>query len=292
MAVITSECMTGVRPFDGSTFGELLLNICARPIAPPSSQGLHLPGFDAWFARATSRDPEQRFASAQELASTLRDVIQGNGAPVARAAPYAPSNPSVSGATAAQAASGHGAAPSVSSINTSHSYDARRTTRVWPWLLASATVLAGGAGVVLFARRASNETTPQEKVPPSATAAAQQPAAPQPERTTAVTAEAAAPKNRLAPEPAPGGREAHTAAVRSEAAPSNPAASAISSTASSTAPVAGDRPSPGSAAPSSGKALRCTMDPFTGQIRSWDAVRGGEAFACKQDPFTGKYKRL
>src|SRR5882724_6634066 len=133
MAVIACECMTGIRPFDGSTFGELLLNICARPIPTPSSQGLSLRGFDEWFAKATNRDAERRFASAQELASTLKDVVAGAGAVPAFAAPAimpptammpAPTHPAtasgqgvyVPAATAAPVPTPmpHGAAPSVS----------------------------------------------------------------------------------------------------------------------------------------------------------------------------------
>jgi serine/threonine protein kinase len=149
MAVITCECMTGVRPFDGSTFGELLLNICARPIAPPSSQGLLLPGFDAWFAKATNRDAEQRFASAQELAATLGDVVRGaaghafaSPVPAAAGVP-APTPPYVPAATGGQSAP---------SINTAQALElsTRSSGRsALPWILLGVvvTVSSAGAGV-------------------------------------------------------------------------------------------------------------------------------------------------
>ncbi|HEU5077380.1 MAG TPA: serine/threonine-protein kinase, partial [Polyangiaceae bacterium] len=63
LGVIASECLTGVRPFDGQTFGELLLNICARPAPVPSTLAVVPPYFDAWFAKATDRDPARRFSS-------------------------------------------------------------------------------------------------------------------------------------------------------------------------------------------------------------------------------------
>ena len=31
IAVIVCECMTGMQPFRGETWGELVLNVCARP---------------------------------------------------------------------------------------------------------------------------------------------------------------------------------------------------------------------------------------------------------------------
>jgi len=89
LAVITCECLSGLRPFDGETYGELLLNICARPIVTPSSLGLRLPGFDEWFAKGANRDTEQRFNSAQELASALADVVAGRVQPAALRAPQA-----------------------------------------------------------------------------------------------------------------------------------------------------------------------------------------------------------
>jgi serine/threonine-protein kinase len=72
MAVIACECVTGRRPFDSDALGDLILQICMKPIAKPSSFGKVPAGFDNWFERATQRDPEKRFQSARELAETLR----------------------------------------------------------------------------------------------------------------------------------------------------------------------------------------------------------------------------
>ena len=71
------ECLTGVRPFDGQTFGELLLNICARPAPIPSTLAVVPRYFDAWFAKATDREPARRFQSVHELVSSLGDVVRG-----------------------------------------------------------------------------------------------------------------------------------------------------------------------------------------------------------------------
>jgi serine/threonine protein kinase len=75
LGVIACECMTGRRPFDGPTLGDLMMKICSDPIPAPSSLGPVPPGFDAWFQRATEREPERRFQSALELADSLRAVV-------------------------------------------------------------------------------------------------------------------------------------------------------------------------------------------------------------------------
>jgi serine/threonine protein kinase len=72
LGVIAYKCVTGVLPFDGEGVGDLLVKICTAPLPVPS---LALPGlppaFDAWFARALERDPQRRFASANELSEGL-----------------------------------------------------------------------------------------------------------------------------------------------------------------------------------------------------------------------------
>jgi serine/threonine-protein kinase len=79
LGVIACQCLTGRRPFEGAQLGDLLLRICAEPIPVPSTLGPVPPGFDAWFARATERDPDRRFQSATEMAEALR-AICGVGA--------------------------------------------------------------------------------------------------------------------------------------------------------------------------------------------------------------------
>jgi len=77
MAIITYECLLGHRPFDSDGLGNLLVKICVEPVPVPSEKGAVPPGFDAWFARATQRDPEQRFQSAREQAQALRAALLG-----------------------------------------------------------------------------------------------------------------------------------------------------------------------------------------------------------------------
>jgi serine/threonine-protein kinase len=298
MTVITSECMTGVRPFDGSTFGELLLNICARPVAPPSSQGLMLPGFDAWFARGTNRDAEQRFTSAQELATTLRDLV-GGPVPVFASNPaLLGSNPAVSSSNPAVMSShpsGIGTNPAVMAVSASPSLQTaqplevapRRTgSGALPWILLGATLLLGGvAGALLLLRSPQGEVMADKAAtsPPSATLvtatpslavnAASPPDAPIASATgTAAPPQAAARANK-ATDPKPG-----TTAAK-------PATTSEAKSATSTKPTLAPEP----AAP---KTLRCFSDPFSGQVRPLSAGTDKPSFACRQDPFTGNYKKL
>jgi serine/threonine-protein kinase len=75
LAVIVYRCMVGRLPFEGESIGDLLVKICTAPIPVPSSVAPDCPaGFDGWFARALQRDPNERFASAQEFSEHLMFV--------------------------------------------------------------------------------------------------------------------------------------------------------------------------------------------------------------------------
>ena len=308
MAVIASECMTGVRPFDGSTFGELLLNICARPIPAPSSQGLRLSGFDEWFAKATNRDPEQRFASAQELANSLKDLVARAPAAAAMAAPLpptafmpAPTHPGTPHGHAAYvpattvgagpvAMAAAGVAPSVSSINTSQALDARTRSagsNALPWVLLVVVLLLGavGATVVFMRSKSTDAVAEAAKSALPANATAPTPShdsglAPAPEASSAVDA-AAKPVVK------------HSTTSEAHKDPSEPAAPAATPPApalpdTTTGQGIGQGKAPVTAAG------RCFNDPFSGQIRPNGPGHPATAssFACKQDPFTGKFKKL
>ena len=78
MAVIAFECLLGRRPFDSDSLGGLVLTICTEEPPVPSHVGPVPMGFDEWFAKATARNPDDRFQTARELASELK-VICGIG---------------------------------------------------------------------------------------------------------------------------------------------------------------------------------------------------------------------
>jgi len=80
MGVMTFQALTGRFPFDGKSIPALLRAICFEPIVVPSRVAKVPSGFDDWFARAVTREPDRRFQSAKELIDALEPVL-------ARAAP-------------------------------------------------------------------------------------------------------------------------------------------------------------------------------------------------------------
>jgi len=96
IAVIAFECLTGVRPFSGESFGELVIAINTKPTPIPSKHGLVPAGFDEWFVKATQRDRDRRFQSAREMADELGKVGGAAGA-AARGAVRTQQTPAVLG---------------------------------------------------------------------------------------------------------------------------------------------------------------------------------------------------
>jgi eukaryotic-like serine/threonine-protein kinase len=75
VGVIAFRCIVGTLPFDGEAVGDLLVKLCTAPLPIPSQLAPDVPpGFDAWFAKALTREPEGRFSSASELAESLGAV--------------------------------------------------------------------------------------------------------------------------------------------------------------------------------------------------------------------------
>jgi serine/threonine protein kinase len=75
VGVIAYRCIIGTLPFEGEAVGDLLVKLCTAPLPIPSQLAPDVPpGFDAWFAKALTREPEGRFSSASELAESLGAV--------------------------------------------------------------------------------------------------------------------------------------------------------------------------------------------------------------------------
>lgn len=74
-SVVLWEALTGRRLFDAETVSATLSRVLTDPVTPPSRLVSSLPqGLDEVVLRGLSRDPEQRFASALEMARELRHV--------------------------------------------------------------------------------------------------------------------------------------------------------------------------------------------------------------------------
>ena len=84
LAVICFQALTGRLPFESDALGDLLVRIIVAPVPVPSHLGPVPPGFDAWWVKASSRDPRGRFESAKELSDSLALVcgVTNPGPPV------------------------------------------------------------------------------------------------------------------------------------------------------------------------------------------------------------------
>jgi serine/threonine-protein kinase len=72
LAVIAFQALTGRLPFESEALGDLLVKIIVAPIPSPREFAPDLPPtFDAWWHKASQRDPTQRYQTARELAESL-----------------------------------------------------------------------------------------------------------------------------------------------------------------------------------------------------------------------------
>jgi serine/threonine-protein kinase len=76
LAVITYECLLGERPFVADTMPELAVAVLAEAPPVPSRRGAVPAGFDAWFARATQREPDARYRDVTEMIEALADALR------------------------------------------------------------------------------------------------------------------------------------------------------------------------------------------------------------------------
>jgi len=258
MAVMTFECLTGVRPFDGPTLGGVLVQICAKPIPVPSSFASTPPALDTWFLRATTREPEGRYQSAKELAEELRKALASASMPVRvkrasseaverkppAAEALAPTPPAQASAHAPRPAAAPepqptaAASPSLAPIKMSLSLppvlsDVPGARRVpWPWIGAALGLGVVGLGFVLLSpgqgAQKPHLVQPSARASLVASPPAAQPVAPPP---SAAAEPAPAPQADAPARPAAAAGDAKAVAVRPvteepPALPSAPAAAA------------------------------------------------------------------
>jgi serine/threonine-protein kinase len=79
LAVVAFQALTGSLPFMAETIAGLAVAIHGGAPPLPSKYNPALnPGIDAWFLRACARDPAARFPSATEMASALESAVRGS----------------------------------------------------------------------------------------------------------------------------------------------------------------------------------------------------------------------
>ncbi len=88
LAVILFRCITGVKPFEAESIGDLVIKLCIDPLPVPTDLAPELPPeVDSFFERAFARDPDLRFQSATALAQEFEAIAARAAVPVPVAVP-------------------------------------------------------------------------------------------------------------------------------------------------------------------------------------------------------------
>ncbi len=76
LGLVAFKLLTGRVYWVTGSLAQLLAQILAQPMPPASERGAMLgPRFDAWFAKACDRNPQNRFASAEEQVEALAEAL-------------------------------------------------------------------------------------------------------------------------------------------------------------------------------------------------------------------------
>jgi serine/threonine-protein kinase len=78
LGIVAFECLTGTHPVEGATVGDLIYKICSEDMPRPSKICPVPLGFDAWFAKASRRNPAERYQTARQLVRGLREALTGD----------------------------------------------------------------------------------------------------------------------------------------------------------------------------------------------------------------------
>jgi len=154
LGIVLYEMLTGKVPFTGDTPVEIAMKHLSQVPEPPSALRPEVPhDLDAVVMRALAKDPDQRYASAEEMDADLARVARGVS--VSRETEEAMTQVlSGAGITSAQTMVSRpraGAAPPAPPAYRSPTpyYDYEEPPRgrsIWPWLLALGLIIAGAAG--------------------------------------------------------------------------------------------------------------------------------------------------
>lgn len=90
LGIVLYEMITGVRPFEGNSLGDVCGQILTSEPVPPSKRNAALPtAFDRILARCLAKNPEQRYQSGNDLARALYLVARTANRPLAEHKPFA-----------------------------------------------------------------------------------------------------------------------------------------------------------------------------------------------------------
>lgn len=157
VAVVAYYAITGVRPFEGATLGELCVSIKRGVFHMPSHLRAELPTeVDQWFVRAFHPDLGQRFRTAKEMALEMERCLDASST-ILRSTPSGVADALHIATFPGTAVSSHPASPA-------------RKTRRWPFILAAVAAVAGvGAAAIVLGTGAPKppETAPAQAGPPA-----------------------------------------------------------------------------------------------------------------------------
>jgi serine/threonine-protein kinase len=153
LGIVLYEMLTGKVPFTGDTPVEIAMKHLSQIPEPPSKLRPQVPhDLDAVVMRAIAKDPDQRYASAEEMDADLARVARGVAvAPQTEEA----MTQVLSGVGASSAATmvarprnvAPPAPPAYRSPSPYYAYDEPSPGRsLWPWLLALGLIIAGAIG--------------------------------------------------------------------------------------------------------------------------------------------------
>ena len=191
LGLIAFKLLTGRIYWVTGSLAQLLAQILAEPMPPASERGAMLgPRFDAWFAKACDRSPENRFASAEEQVEALAQALSLPAQPL-------PDSAARSSAPPAAGTDKHGASSLNGSTRDLLQTRRRVRQRVVGAGLVAALAAAGVGAVVLRAgpttsRISTIETAGVPSPPPP-----QEPASVRAPDTDAATTAAAPPPTVL-----------------------------------------------------------------------------------------------
>jgi len=94
LGTVLYEALTGRRAFGAGSFSEIMMRLAYEHPAPPSSiNGDIPPAVDAIVAHAMAKNPDQRYASADQLVEDIEDVLGTSPRGVTATVPAAPGDP-------------------------------------------------------------------------------------------------------------------------------------------------------------------------------------------------------